>query len=101
MPICYFCNEQQRPYLGYFCEDCALLRRMLIVYDPRKAIEILKRTLIRDQNQIDIKIDRILKEKLPVIKEVTETDEDEQAEQTEPKKELKLRNKKIVKQLIP
>lgn len=96
MPLCYFCSTQQRPYLGYFCDDCSLLRRMLIVYDPKKATDILKRTLLRDQNQIDIKIDKILKEKLPVIKEATETDEDE-----EPKKELKLRNKKIVKQLIP
>ena len=90
MPLCYFCSTQQRPYLGYFCEDCSLLRRMLIVYDPTKAIEILKRTLIRDQNQIDIKIDKILKEKLPVIK-AEETDEE-----PEPKKELVLRNKKKI-----
>ncbi len=98
MPNCYFCEKNQRPYLGYYCEDCSLLRRMLIVYDPTKAIEILKRTLIRDQNQIDFKIDKIIKEKLPIIKENNETDE----EDTESKKDLVLRNKKkIIKTIIP
>jgi len=98
MPNCYFCEKNQRPYLGYYCEDCSLLRRMLIVYDPTKAIEILKRTLIRDQNQIDFKIDKIIKEKLPIIKENNETDE----ENTESKKDLVLRNKKkIIKTIIP
>jgi len=93
--ICYFCGERQRPLLGYFCEDCALLRRMLIIYNPTKAIDILKRTLLRDQAQIDNKIETIVKQKLPVIKEATETDE-------ELKKDLVLRNKKkIIKQFTP
>lgn len=97
--LCYFCEENQRPYFGYYCEECALLRRLLIVYNPSKAIEILKKTLIRDQAQIDNKIENIVNEKLPVIKETnSETDE----EPEENKKNLVLRNKKkIIKSFIP
>ena len=95
--ICYFCSKNSRSFFAYYCDDCSLLRRMLIVYDPSKATEILKRTLLRDQNQIDNKIDTILNEKLPVIQESTETDDEQ-----EPKKDLVLRNKKkIIKQFNP
>ena len=96
--ICYFCSKNSRSFFAYYCEDCSLLRRMLIVYDPKKSIEILKRTLIRDQNQIDNKIETILNEKLPVIQENNNETDDEQ----EPKKDLVLRNKKkIIKNFIP
>ena len=103
MPLCYFCEKNTRPYFGYFCDECAMLRRMLIVYEPTKATEILKRTLLRDQSQIDNKIESIVREHLPVIKENNSETDEEQAEQTdeEPKKELKLRNKKIIKTFIP
>ena len=95
--ICYFCSTNSRSFFAYYCDDCSLLRRMLIVYDPSKATEILKRTLLRDQNQIDNKIDTILNEKLPVIQENNETDDEQ-----EPKKDLVLRNKKkIIKQFTP
>ena len=96
--ICYFCSKNSRSFFAYYCEDCSLLRRMLIVYDPKKSIEILKRTLIRDQNQIDNKIETILNEKLPVIQENNNETDDEQ----EPKKDLVLRNKKkIIKNFTP
>ena len=59
MSICYFCCERERVgYWSYWCEDCALLRRMLLVYDPKKCIEILKRTCLRDGKQIDFKINQ-------------------------------------------
>ena len=92
MPTCYFCDKNDRSYFSYYCDDCALLRRLLIVYEPTKAIEILKRTLIRDQSQINNKIENIVKENLPVIKE-TNDDTDE-----EPEVENK---KKIIKTFIP
>ena len=76
--ICYFCSKNSRSFFAYYCDDCSLLRRMLIVYDPSKATEILKRTLLRDQNQIDNKIDTILNEKLPVIQENNNETDDEQ-----------------------
>lgn len=100
MPSCYFCEKNDRSYFSYYCEDCALLRRLLIVYEPTKAIEILKRTLIRDQSQIDNKIENIVKERLPIIKETNNETDDEDTE-VEPKKDLVLRNKKIIKSFIP
>ncbi len=101
MPTCYFCDKNDRSYFSYYCDDCALLRRLLIVYEPTKAIEILKRTLIRDQSQIDNKIENIVKETLPVIKETNNETDDEETE-VENKKDLVLRNKKkIIKTFIP
>lgn len=98
MPTCYFCDKNDRSYFSYYCDDCALLRRLLIVYEPTKAIEILKRTLIRDQSQIDNKIENIVKEALPVIKKTNDETDDEE----EHKKDLVLRNKKkIIKTFIP
>jgi len=61
MPVCYFCEEQSRPFFGYYCEDCAMLRRWLVTYDAKKCIDILKRTLTRDSKQIDFKINQEIK----------------------------------------
>ena len=60
--ICYFCGERERlGYWSYFCEDCANLRRMLLIYDPEKCCSILKRTLTRDDNQIQYKVSQEIK----------------------------------------
>ena len=74
---CYFCSERVRPsYFSYFCDDCAMLRRMLMIYSPDKCTEILKRTCLRDDKQIDYKIGQEIKkivntdiEKMPTIHE--------------------------------
>ena len=74
---CYFCSERVRPsYFSYFCDDCAMLRRMLMIYSPDKCTEILKRTCLRDDKQIDYKIGQEIKkivnkdiEKMPTIYE--------------------------------
>jgi hypothetical protein len=79
---CYFCSERVRPsYFSYFCDDCAMLRRMLMIYSPDKCTEILKRTCLRDDKQIDFKIGQEIKkivnndiiasgiEKMPTIHE--------------------------------
>ena len=74
---CYFCTERERPsYFSYFCDECAMLRRMLMIYSPDKCTEILKRTCLRDDKQIDFKIGQEIKkivnkdiEKMPTIHE--------------------------------
>jgi hypothetical protein len=75
--MCYFCAERERVgYWSYWCEECAMLRRMLLINTPQKCIDILKRTLTRDDKQIDFKINQEIKkivnteiEKMPTINE--------------------------------
>jgi hypothetical protein len=77
MGLCYFCAERERiGYWSYWCEECAMLRRMLLINTPQKCIDILKRTLTRDDKQIDFKINQEIKkivnneiEKMPSINE--------------------------------
>jgi len=60
--ICYFCGGRERlGYWSYWCESCANLRRMLLIYDPEKCCSILKRTLMRDDSQINYKITQEIK----------------------------------------
>ncbi len=59
---CGFCEE--KPTEGFwksYCEDCAMLRRMLKLHEPKKCVEILKRCLIRNEDQISNKIKLELK----------------------------------------
>lgn len=57
MGSCSFCNENEREtYWSHYCKDCAMLRRMLVLHDPAKCVNILKRCLIRNADQIDNKI---------------------------------------------
>ena len=62
MGACYFCSERERTgFFSYFCEECAMLRRMLMIYSPDKCTEILKRTCLRDDKQIEFKINQEIK----------------------------------------
>ena len=62
MFTCYYCCERERvSYFSNWCADCANLRRMLLIYDPKKCTDILKRTLTRDENQITYKISQEVK----------------------------------------
>ena len=64
MGLCSYCNEQDKEsYWSYYCRDCAMLRRMLVLHEPKKCIEILKRCLIRNETQINNKINVELKSK--------------------------------------
>ena len=56
MTLCYFCQENEKPFFQYFCADCSTLRRMLLINKPDKCIEILKRVLLRNDTQISNKI---------------------------------------------
>ena len=48
-------------YWSHWCEDCANLRRLLLIYEPKKCIDILKRTLTSDDSQITYKIHQKIK----------------------------------------
>ena len=62
MGKCYYCGERDRVgFWTYYCEDCANLRRMLLIYEPKKCTDILKRTLTRDDSQISYKIQQEVK----------------------------------------
>ena len=62
MGVCSFCEHQEREsFWKSYCEDCAMLRRMLVLHDPKKCVEILKRCLIRNEQQITNKIHLELK----------------------------------------
>lgn len=70
---CYFCNERERVgYWSYWCEECANLRRYLLIYSPDKCCNILKRTLTRDDTQISYKVQQEIKK--IVNKEIEEND---------------------------
>jgi len=59
---CLYCEERDRvSYFSNWCEDCANLRRLLLIYEPQKCIDILKRTLTRDDTQITYKINQEIK----------------------------------------
>ena len=89
---CYFCEETDRVgYWSNWCLECANLRRMLLLYNPKQCTDILKRTLTRDSKQIDFKITQEVKKlvlnELPTIKE--ETDESYEKPSTRKSKKSK------------
>lgn len=60
--VCSFCLEN--PTEGYFykyCKGCADLRRMLILHDATECIQILRKVLLRNTDQIDNQITKHLK----------------------------------------
>ena len=62
MTICIYCEAQEREsFWKSYCEDCSMLRRMLVLHEPKKCVEILKRCLIRNEEQITNKIKLELK----------------------------------------
>jgi len=76
---CYFCEEKPRvSYFSNWCEDCANLRRMLLIYSPDKCCGILKRTLTRDEKQIDYKVAQEVKK--IVVKKIQQDTTDESYE---------------------
>lgn len=83
MTKCYFCQEKEKSFFSYFCDDCATLRRLLLINDPSKCIEILKRVLLRNDTQISNKI------KLEVNKIEKEKDSDDMVDYEKPKTRTK------------
>jgi len=91
---CLFCEERNRTsYWSNWCDDCANLRRMLLLYDPKKCTDILKRTLTRDEKQIEYKITQ--EQKALVNKEVVAGDTSQTDESYIKKPETRSSKKKI------
>ena len=75
---CYFCEERDRvSYFSNWCSECANLRRMLLIYSPDKCCGILKRTLTRDNKQIEYKISQ--EQKALVNKEIENIDDTDES----------------------
>jgi len=75
---CYFCEERNRvSYFSNWCSECANLRRMLLIYSPDKCCGILKRTLTRDNKQIEYKISQ--EQKTLVNKEIENIDDTDES----------------------
>ena len=78
---CLYCEERDRvSYFSNWCESCANLRRLLLIYEPQKCIDILKRTLTRDDTQITYKINQEIKKIVnkdikDSVKKIDETDD--------------------------
>ena len=86
MFTCYFCAERPRVgYWSHYCEDCANLRRMLLIYSPEKCCNILKRTLTRDEKQIDFKIHQEVKKIVNAQIEETVDKTEDTTYETKPK----------------
>lgn len=98
---CYFCDTRDRVgYWSNWCDDCANLRRMLLLYDPKRCCDILKRTLTRDEKQIDFKVSQEIKKivlnELPTIKEEKDgNDSDKEYDNDTTNTKKKLRPRKI------
>tara|TARA_R110002012_G_scaffold304666_3_gene508287 strand:+ start:7907 stop:8164 length:258 start_codon:yes stop_codon:yes gene_type:complete len=75
MGVCSFCQEQEKEsYWQYYCVDCANLRRMLVLHNPKKCVDILRRCLIRNEEQVTNKI------KIELKNEANKHNEDEKNE---------------------
>ena len=60
--VCSFCCvAETEGWLKSYCSDCAMLKRMLVLHEPKICIDILRRCLIRNENQISHKIKAELK----------------------------------------
>ena len=94
MFTCYFCCERERiGYWSNWCEECANLRRMLLIYSPDKCTDILRRTLTRDENQINFKVSQEVKKILN--KEIeSKSDKSDESYETYEEKPVTRSNKK-------
>ena len=77
---CKFCESKPvENWFGNWCSECRQIKNLCNVYGYERVLEILKKCCIRDENQLEKKINSH-KEKLPPIKE--ETDESYEAPKT-------------------
>lgn len=65
---CKICGEVQ--YLQYYCDDCSIIRRILLTYGKAEVREILERVCLRNKKQMNYKINDIKNEKAAEEKEV-------------------------------
>ena len=85
---CTFCNEYPAEgWLKSYCKSCANLRRILILYDSEKCINILNRILLRTETQISNKIQIELKRNM--VAEIKKNDTDDKKDYDPPRPTVK------------
>jgi len=89
---CTFCNEYPAEgWLKSYCKSCANLRRILILYDSDKCINILNRILLRTETQISNKIQIELKRNM--VTEINKISDDKKDyDQPRPTVKFNLKN---------
>ena len=75
---CKLCSEMS--LTRYICEDCNFIKDCINIYSKETVIDVIKRTLIRNDKQRTYKIDTIIKERLNnELDDSTYINKDEQA----------------------
>lgn len=58
MGKCYFCETEEREHWGgYWCKSCRQIKNLGNVYGFERTLAILKSCCIRDETQLERKID--------------------------------------------
>lgn len=69
---CLFCESAPNEYwFGNFCENCRKIKNLANVYGFERVLNILTKTCIRDESQLEAKI-KSHKERLPSLPEELE-----------------------------
>ena len=77
MAICYFCENPEKhreSILGYYCEDCKKLQRILKIYSE-DLYEVCDKVFIRNKKQQDFKIKNLETTPKTTIKTRSQTKE--------------------------
>jgi len=74
MLSCYLCNSET-VITSYFCDDCNYIKRILQCYGREEIKNIIKKVCIRNQKQMENKIE-IIKDKIEKPKKKEEKKED-------------------------
>ncbi len=70
--VCVLCEKNAvENWFGSFCAECRQIKNLGNVYGFKRTLEILKKCCIRDESQLERKIENH-KTKLPTIKEENE-----------------------------
>ena len=70
--VCVLCEKNSvENWFGSFCPECRQIKNLGNVYGFDRVLEILKKCCIRDENQLERKIDNHKQVKTDVIQEIT------------------------------
>ena len=94
MLACKLCSEMS--LTRYICEDCNFIKDCINIYSKETVIDVIRRTLIRNDKQRTYKIDTIVKERLNnELDDSTYIDKEE-----EERKELKNKTHEEIKRKV-
>ncbi len=92
---CKLCGEIS--LTRYICEDCNFIKDCINIYSKETVIDVIRRTLIRNDKQRTYKIDTIIKERLNnELDDSTYINKDEEQE----RKELKEKSHREIKKKV-